>query len=390
MATTAAIFADSILNVDASFFTSARNTAKPHTGSLLKILTSKKLVDTYGLIIEQIRATSDKKERDALKIKLPGFTPSGTFSHRSEAGLIAHNGFISFDLDAGTNAFLNADTAEQVKREISKYPEIAYCGLSASGAGVWGLIPLAYPERHKEHFEALKIAFLKDGYIIDGACKDICRFRFWSLDNAPYINPNAKPFKGLPLPAPRYVPKQSSTAPPDDLPAQAAEYLIKNRVPLECTYNFYMAIAFACKHHWGNEGEGIALDILHACTTFAASNTAKHWAQHWRGISRNTGNVTTIGTIVKLAKDAGFKYTTQPARAPITTQPQHNHSDTSPQTMPTTYPGTWERFEGQINQPFELLMTADGYPALWDIPGTLETANTQTDRTLQVMASIVV
>lgn len=379
MATTAAIFSVNIQTAETSFFMSATDTSNPITGNLFSILTSKKLAEKHGPIIDKLRATPDKKERDALKKKLPGFTPSGTFATRSESGLIAHNGFISFDLDAGVNTFLNAATAEQVKREISKYPEVAYCGLSASGAGVWGLIPLAYPERHKEHFEALKTAFLKDGYIIDGACKDICRFRFWSLDNAPYINPNAKLFKGLPLPAPRHVPMRS-TAPPDDLPAQAAEYLIKNRTPLECTYNFYMAIAFACKHHWGNEGEGIALDILHACTAFAASNTAKHWAQHWRGISRNTGNVITAGTIVKLAKDAGFKYTTQPARAPITTQPQHNHSDTSPQTMPTAYPGTWKRFEGQINKPFELLMTDDGYPALWDIPGTLETANTQTVR----------
>lgn len=68
------------------------------------------------------------------------------------------------------------------------------------------------------------------------------------------------------------------------------------------------------------------------------------------------------------------------APAPINTQPQHSHSDTNPQTALTAYPGTWKRFEGQINKPFELLMTADGYPALWDIPGTLEAANTQTVR----------
>jgi hypothetical protein len=75
-----------------------------------------------------------------------------------------------------------------------------------------------------------------------------------------------------------------------------------------------------------------------------------------------------------------LEYHTTAAPAPLTTQPQHSHSDTSPQIAPTAYPGTWERFEGQINKPFELLMTADGYPALWNIPGTLETANTQTVR----------
>ena len=374
---TISICEDSILNVETTFFENKEDVAKPIIGNLLKILTSKKLATKHGQRIAEIRATHDKEKRDKLKGKLPCFIPSGTFSHRSEAGLIAHNGFISFDLDSGQNTFLNAATAEQVKAEISKLNVVAYCGLSASGTGLWGLIPIAYPERHKEHFEALELGFLEMGYIIDKACKDVSRLRFWSLDKAPYINHNAKLFKGLPKPkpAPRYELKRSNTTPPDDLPAQAAEYLIRERTPLECTYNFYMTIAFACKHHWGIEGEGIALDILHACTTFAASNTAKNWAKHWKGINRNAGDVITVGTIVKLAKDAGFKYT-----APHTTQPQHSHSDTSPQTMPTAYPGTWERFDGQINKPFELLMTAEGYPVLWDIPGTLETANTQTVR----------
>jgi len=355
---TTAIYTTSIQTAETSFFASAFDSEKPITGNLFSVLTSQKLADKYGAIIERIRATSDKKERDALKKKLPGFTPSGTFSARSAAGLIAHNGFISFDLDAGVNTFLDASTAPTVKAEVSKLPEVAYCGLSASGSGVWGLIPLAYPDRHAEQFEALKLAFLKFGYLIDAACKDVCRFRFWSLDTAPYINLNAKPFRGLPAPAPRYEPRRTDTAPPDDLPAQAAEYLVKNRVQLECTYSFYMTIAFACKHHWGNEGEGWALDILHACTTFSASNTAKNWATLWKGIRRDGGNVTTAGTLVKLAKDAGFKYSPQPQAAPIAAR------------APGPNAATWVHFEGKINRPFQMLMTADGIPALYDEPGT--------------------
>lgn len=361
-------YTNNIQAAETSFFVSAMDSGKPITGSLLNILTSQKLADKYGPIIEQIRATSDKKERDALKKKLPGFTPSGTFTTRSAAGLIAHNGFISFDLDAGINTFLTAATASAVKAEVSKLPEVAYCGLSASGSGVWGLIPLAYPDRHGEQFEALKLAFLKHGYLIDAACKDVCRFRFWSLDNAPYINPAAKPFKGLPLPAPRNEAKQTSTAPPDDLPAQAAEYLIKNRVQLECTYSNFMRIAFACKYHWGNDGEGWALDILNACTTFAASNTAKNWATHWKGIKRDGGNVTTAGTLVKMAKDAGFRYASHPAPAQITPR------------EPDTNTPIWQHFDDKINRPFYLLMTADGYPALFDTAGTPEQAINQTMR----------
>ena len=47
--------------------------------------------------------------------------------------------------------------------------------------------------------------------------------------------------------------------------------------------------------------------------------------------------------------------------------------DTKPQPTPNLPPpGTWERFDGQINEPFEQIMTADDYPpypAVWDEPG---------------------
>ena len=36
---------------------------------------------------------------------------------------------------------------------------MAYCGLSVSGKGFWGLIPIANPDKHRLHFTALKEAF---------------------------------------------------------------------------------------------------------------------------------------------------------------------------------------------------------------------------------------
>lgn len=60
--------------------------------------------------------------------------------------------------------------------------------------GVFCLIKLKYPERHKEHFEALKIIFKKLGISIDKQCGDVCRLRGYSWDKNAYFNFDAETF----------------------------------------------------------------------------------------------------------------------------------------------------------------------------------------------------
>jgi hypothetical protein len=367
------------LNCKISFFNNCFDTGNPvNEGTFFQVVTSEKLRQKYGPLVDLIRATIDKKERKPLKEKLPCFTPSGTFGGRTAAGLIKPSGLLSFDLDAGGNPFLNAGTVEAVKAEICKLPEVAFCQISASGTGLWGVVPMAYPERHDEQFEALEKAFARMGYKIDPACKDVCRLRFWSYDPAPYFNLNARPFTGLPkrIPEPPHTWSRGHLAgpPPDDLPAQAAAYLVQNRVPLECTYATFMRIAFACKYAWGDAGKETALDILNACTTFAQSNTARKFDTLWRNIRRENGTTTTAGTLVHLAKEHGFKYATHSAPPPTwtpntTTPAQMPAPRIEPPTAPHSAPdaATWQtvRINGTT---FEQQMTPDNYPAVWDDP----------------------
>ncbi|MEO6039794.1 MAG: BT4734/BF3469 family protein, partial [Saprospiraceae bacterium] len=310
--------------------------------------------------------TDDPKERKALKEKLPIFTPSGTFSERSAAGLIHHSWLLSFDLDAKANPFLEASTVNAVKAQIAKLPEVAFCQISAGGEGLWGVVLLAFPDRHREQFEALETAFAGMGYTIDPACKDVCRARFWSYDPEPHINQIPEPFTGLPKPKPMLpVFTATHSARPDDLAGQAAEYLIKERVPLECTYANFMQIAFACKNEWGDTGKEIALDILHTCTTFGASNTARNFDTLWKGIRRDGGNVITAGSLVKMAKDAGFKYRSQDTPP---TSPQLPR-ETRPATATIAHGYHSERYtDRNTGQDFEVLLNAEGYPAAWDLP----------------------
>lgn len=144
----------------------------------------------------------EKSKRDEKKAQLPGITPSGIFTYRSQNNLVKHSGLIQIDWDG-----IDPSDIVYNKKELSKLPEIAYLGLSASGRGLWGLIPIPpVPERHKAYFEALFVTFDKWGIQLDEKPKNIASLRGYSCDKNGYFNHHAKLFE---------VPKQKKVyAPP--------------------------------------------------------------------------------------------------------------------------------------------------------------------------------
>jgi len=176
----------SVLNKTVSMFMSALDT-KPVEVNLVDWLTN----DYGSSLVNQIRVTSDKKQRDELKKKLPCITPSGLFSKRSKAGLTTHSGLVAFDID---NV---GDSLEDVRALVVGIPNVAYCGLSVSGNGLWGLIPVSQPDKHEAHFRAIEVAFKTIGIAIDKACKDVSRLRFYSTDPLAHFNHHAVTFEHL-------------------------------------------------------------------------------------------------------------------------------------------------------------------------------------------------
>jgi len=355
------------LHSKVSFYEHFSATDKPTNGTFLEIVTSPKLAKKYGPLIERIRATAAKDERSKLKKMLPCFQPSGTFSRRAEDGLLVHSGLLMFDVDSDKNPDLDSQNAPLWRDKIARLKEVAYCALSVSGKGVWGVVPISNPERHKEHFAALEADFAGWGIVIDAACSNVAHLRFWSYDPNAYFNHSATTYTKLLFPQPTYAERQNGQRwgndRPDDLAKQAAEYLIQNRVSLECTHANFMRISFACKHEWSEKGKDIALDILHACTTFSASNTARNFDSLWRNIRRGGGTVATAGTLVHLAKEHGFKY--QSSRPQAAPQSPTVHAPT-PSALPPGYKR--ERYTNrETGQPFDRLMNAEGYPAEWDL-----------------------
>lgn len=147
------------------------------------------------------------------KKKLPGATLSGLFAlyeddslthpgqrvmvSRRESHLQQHTGWLAIDIDLKDN--LQITDFESIFKIARFRPEIGLLMRSCSGTGYFGLVRLAYPERHKDQFKALLKDYSAIGIMIDKACSNIGRVRFASWDDPEhiYINENVVPYKGL-------------------------------------------------------------------------------------------------------------------------------------------------------------------------------------------------
>lgn len=146
-------------------------------------------------LIQQIRMTEDKVERIRLKSGLPCATISAICPDvRKAEDAFEHTGLICIDIDGQDNPRFGSSA--ELKAEVCKVAEVAYCSLSASGNGCFAIFRLSHSENHLGHFLALQRLFkARLGIVIDGQCKDVKRLRFASYDSEPYINDNAEPFR---------------------------------------------------------------------------------------------------------------------------------------------------------------------------------------------------
>ncbi|OSZ79045.1 hypothetical protein CAP35_12585 [Chitinophagaceae bacterium IBVUCB1] len=178
-----------VLNTEVSLYANYIDAKPRDTISLLEWLTA----EDYKEEIMAIRKCKSVDKLKTLKKQLPAITPSGIFNEkRALNSLDTHSGFICVDIDGKDNPHIKEWA--NVKQDVGLSPNVAYAGLSASGNGVFVLIPIAYPERHIEHFNAIEFYFLTKLKIrIDTACKDVSRLRGISYDDAAYFNHNAEP-----------------------------------------------------------------------------------------------------------------------------------------------------------------------------------------------------
>lgn len=100
------------------------------------------------------------------------------------------------DIDGQDNP--GFESGDELKAEVCKVSEVAYCSLSASRNGCFAILRLSHSENHLGHFLALQRLFKSRlGIVIDGQCKYVKRLRFATYDSEPYINDNAEPFRTI-------------------------------------------------------------------------------------------------------------------------------------------------------------------------------------------------
>lgn len=193
------------------------------TGECIQQMTIREfcLTDRWKPYVQRLRAmrkefgSKAKKMPEYIKTKkkLPGATLSGLFAlyeddslthpgqrvmvSRRETHLKQHTGWLAIDIDLADNTQMS--NFENVRTICRFRPEIALLMRSCSGSGYFGLVKLAYPERHKDQFKALLKDYAAIGITLDKACSNIGRVRFASWDDAEhiYINENVVPYKGL-------------------------------------------------------------------------------------------------------------------------------------------------------------------------------------------------
>ncbi|MDH6356257.1 PriCT-2 domain-containing protein [Parabacteroides sp. PF5-9] len=177
--------------VPISFFRNYFDVTPTKTVSLFDWLLS----GEYRRQVEVVRGCTDKDERRRIKASLPCITVSGVFSKRSNKGLTNHSGFICIDLDAQDNP--SVKNWDRLKHNLPNIPGYCFGALSASGKGMYMIIQIANPEKHKEHFQAIAEVLRVRGLVVDKQCRDVARLRGASFDEDPYMDEEAGVFTDM-------------------------------------------------------------------------------------------------------------------------------------------------------------------------------------------------
>ena len=287
-----------ILDIEVSSFANALDT-KPSSVNLYEWVMSKK----NKILVKEIRDEIDSERKDQLKKQLPCITPSGLFTKRGTNGLVKHSGFICIDIDKKDNS--NVENLSNIKESIKVLDCVAYCSLSVSGEGFFVLIPLSNPEKHKQHFESLKLDFSTCGITIDTSCSDVSRLRFTSYDDAPYININAKPYNKI-------IPTKSFTVRPinaiTDNPkiGSNVERLLDDiellGIDMTVKYRDWFAIGCSIASEFGESGRKYFHQVSQFYYRYNPSETDKQYTA-----CMNDKNEHSIGTLFWYAQQCGLQ-----------------------------------------------------------------------------------
>ena len=153
-------------------------------------------------VIVELRSISgideDDKHKKQQAFKLANL-PAATFSclcGYGKANVVSRINLIVLDIDPGENEKLrDAEVLNNYKREIFKLPYVYAVLKSASGKGIFAVIPIENTddESFLGYFKALEQEFIERfGLRLDSACKNVNRLRYLTYDEEPLIKENTE------------------------------------------------------------------------------------------------------------------------------------------------------------------------------------------------------
>ena len=221
-----------------SYFSSVANSHKPQ-GSLP--LSSILFPERVRAKVEALRALPyGSAEFNQAKRQMPCYTPSGVFEVRNSEGLICHSGVLCVEWD-------KVEDVDALKDLLGGLPFVYYAGLSCSGRGVFALVKIADPTKHRAYFRALANYFGGIGYKVDESGKDVCRLRVASWDGSPIFNANSEVWDIVPTIAkPTYTPRMA-TATDERLLLAGVDYITRHGVDITAGRNNCLSIGSCVK-----------------------------------------------------------------------------------------------------------------------------------------------
>lgn len=248
----------------------------------------------YAEEVNMIRRERNKEKRDELKSMLPAVTISGIFTKRNKNSLVKHSGLICLDIDSKGNPAVSK--WNQVIRDMSEIINVAFASLSVSGHGCFVVIPLAFPERHTQQFEALSSDFLSLGYRIDKSCSDVSRLRGMTGDNNAHYNPDAEPYRRVPK---SNINKSKITN--DDEFDSLIRKIISNGIDITSDYKNWYEIGASLAATYGENGR----NIFHQLSQFYPKYNQEECDGQYNHCMKNPGNYSKA-TLYFYAKQFGL------------------------------------------------------------------------------------
>ena len=164
-----------------TFFKDVYDKNAPHHANVMTALERIKTGQSKTTI-DEVR--SGNKEA---KKKLPVVCFSGEFAARADEALFEHSGLVVLDFD-------HVDVA-QAKGALATDAYVYSCWVSPSGDGLKALVKISNPERHRDHFRALRTYFHKQYDLeVDESGINESRACFESYDPDIIVNPESQKF----------------------------------------------------------------------------------------------------------------------------------------------------------------------------------------------------